>query len=516
MKRWPIVGIAVLLAAGGWVLWRTATNTISSPIEFSPVETAVGLEPDYAGVTIPPNIAPLNFRILAEGSRYLVVLTGRGDTEIRTVSRNGQIRFPQKAWKRTVGATAGGDLQAQIFVKSRGGWQRYPSFAISVAKEPVDPYLTYRLLRPQFNRYHDVGIYQRSLETFEQREIIHGRGFRDGCVNCHQLDRNHPGTMTFGVRSPVFGSGTMLIQGDRINKIGTNFGHTTWHPSGKAVAYSMFDVRMFFHTTRTEVRDVVEFDSLLGYLTLEGNKTKTVPAIADKAQLETQPSWSPDGKYLYFASAPKLWTDKNRFPPDDYDKLRYDIKRISYDVETDAWGSVETVVPAAKLGLSCLAPRISPDGRWLLFTACAYGCFAIYQPSSDLYLMDLDSGQTHKLECNSEFVDSWHSWSANSRWIAFSSKRPTGLFTHIYFAYIDESGKASKPFVLPQEDPEFYDSFLYAYNVPEMAVWKIEASKKTLLDIIRAPATIKVDAITMATPKKPGGDPYPQSSVPIR
>lgn len=516
MKRWQIPGIVVLLAAAGWIVWIMVANPVSLPAEFSRVETAARLEPDYAGVTIPPNIAPLNFRILTEGSRYLVVLTGGGETEIRAASRNGQIRFPRKAWRRMLAATAGGDLCAQVFVQNRVGWEQYPPFSITVAGQPVDPYLTYRLLRPQFNRYNDVGIYQRSLESFEQREIIHGRGFRDGCVNCHQLDRNKPGTMTFGVRSSVYGSGTMLIQGDRINKIGTNFGHTSWHPTGKAVAYSMFDVRMFFHTARTEVRDVVEFDSLLGYMILDGNKTKTVPAIADKTRLETQPSWSPDGKYLYFASAPKLWTDKNRFPPDAYDKLLYDINRISYDVQTDTWGSVETVVPAAKLGLSCLAPRVSPDGRWLLFSACAYGCFAIYQPSSDLYLMDLDNGQIHKLDCNSEFVDSWHSWSANSRWIAFSSKRPTGLFTHIYFAYIDESGKARKPFVLPQEDPEFYDSYLYAFNVPEMASWRIEVGKKALLDAIRAPATIKVDAVTMATPKKQDGDSDPPTTVPIR
>ncbi len=515
MKRWGTLFTGVLFLAAGWLLWRTVFDIPSLPAEFVRVETAARLEPDYAGVTIPLNIAPLNFRIHAEGKRYLAVLTGGGNTEVRAASSDGRFRFPEKAWKQILAATAGGDLCVQVFVRTPIAWEQYPPFSISVASDPVDPYLTYRLLRPQFNKYNDVGIYQRNLASFEQREIVHGRGFRDGCVNCHQLDRNKPGILMFGVRSSVFGSGTILVRDDRIDKIGTNFGHTTWHPTGKVAAYSMFDVRMFFHTARTEVRDVVEFDSLLGYLILDGCKTKTVPAIADKSQLETQPSWSPDGKYLYFASAPKLWTDKGRFPPDQYDKLQYDIRRIPYDVETDTWGSVETIISAGKLGLSCLAPRVSPDGRWLLFSACAYGCFAIYQPSSDLYLMDLGNGQIHRLECNSEFVDSWHSWSANSRWIGFSSKRPTGLFTRVYFAYIDESGKARKPFVLPQEDPEFYDSFMYAFNVPEMATWRIDIKKKQMLDAIRTPATIKVDAVTTASPKMQGEDPY-RNSVPVR
>jgi hypothetical protein len=397
---------------------------------------------------------------------------------------------------------AANPIQVGIYVQSDQSWKRYPEFSIHVASDPIDPFLTYRLLRPQYNKFFDIGIYQRDLSGFEQREIIHGRSFRNGCVNCHQLDRNKPGTLMFGVRTPTFGSGTILIQNDNIDKIGTNFGHTTWHPTGKAVAYSMFDVRFFMHTARTEIRDVVEFDSLLGYMKTEGNKTQTVPAIADKTQLETQPFWSPDGTYLYFASAPKLWTDMKRFPPDRYAEVKYDIKRIHYDIDADTWGEPEMIVSAVQFGQSCLAPRISPDGRWMLFTACEYSCFPPYQPSSDLYMMDMDNRQIHKLECNSDFVDSWHSWSANSRWIAFSSKRPTGQFTRVYFAYIDQTGHAHKPFLLPQKDPRFYDSFLYAYNVPELAVWKIDINKKHLLDVIRSPATITVDAVTTPTPKE--------------
>ncbi len=503
------VFLVVLLAAMAFCL-RGCGGSPAIPADSVPMERHAQIWPEYEGVTIPPNIAPLNFRIKETGRRYIVTMGVGTSTPISIGSANGSIQIPHKSWAHLLTSAAGNPIRVTIYMQSEKSWKRFPEFFIHVAPDPIDPYLTYRLLRPQYNKFHDVGIYQRNLEGFDQREILHGRHFRNGCVNCHQLNRNHPGTLMFGVRTSVFGSGTILIQDGEIDKIGTNFGHTTWHPTGKVVAYSMFDVRMFFHTTRNEVRDVVEFDSLLGSMKVDGNKTTTVPALADKEQLETQPYWSPDGRYLYFASAPKLWKDSKRYPPDLYAQLKYDIKRVSYDLNTDTWGQPETIVSAAQFGLSCLGPRVSPDGRWLLFSACEYGCFAIYQPSSDLYVMNLETREIHKLECNSDFVDSWHSWSANSRWIAFSSKRPTGQFTRVYFAYIDESGKSHKPFLLPQKDPRFYDSFLYAYNVPELAVWKIDIDKKKLLDAIRSKPTIQVDAITTPTPKEDSlpGKPY--------
>jgi hypothetical protein len=494
--------VAVLLPAAGWIAWATFANGNSPPAEFAVAEQAVHLQPDYAEVTIPPNIAPLNFRILEKGTRYLAVLTGGQDTEVRVASSDGQIRIPAKGWKRMLAATAGGDLCVQIFVRTRLGWQQYRTFTISVAVEPIDRYLSYRLLRPQYNYYRDLGVYERDLEGFREREILHGRRFQDGCVNCHTFFGSNTETMVLGVRTPAYGNGTILIQNGKAEKIGANFGHTTWHPSGQLAAYSMYDVRQTFHTARTEVRDVIEFDSLLAYYRLDTRKTRTVPALADKNRLETQPCWSPDGKYLYFASAPKLWTDMKRFPPDRYAEVQYDILRIPYNLEQDTWGAIETVVSAKDTGMSCLTPRLSPDGRFLLFVMCPYSCFALYQPASDLYILELASGTIRKLSCNSDCAESWHAWSTNGRWIAFSSKRPTGQFTRVYFAYIDESGNSRKPFILPQDDPDYYNDYLYAYNVPELAINAITVGRAELLDAVRSPATIKVDAVTAATPKK--------------
>lgn len=79
-------------------------------------------------------------------------------------------------------------------------------------------------------------------------------------------------------------------------------------------------------------------------------------------------------------------------------------------------------------GLSAAQPRVSPDGRFLVCCLADYGNFPIYQPSSDLYMLDVGARQSRRLEINSEAADTWHCWSSNGRWLVFSSKRRDGLF----------------------------------------------------------------------------------------
>jgi Tol biopolymer transport system component len=261
---------------------------------------------------------------------------------------------------------------------------------------------------------------------------------------------------------------------------------------------------MFFHAVGPEVRDVIDLDAALAYYVVETRNIKMISRASDKQRLETYPTWSPDGRYLYYCSAPILWADRDAVPPNCYADVKYDLMRIRYDINTDKWGEPETVLSAKETGLSILTPRISPDGRFLLFCMCRYGCFPIYQPSSDLYMMDLVTGKYWKLAINSEFSESWHSWSSNGRWIAFSSKRPEGTFTRCYISFVDKTGRAHKPFILPQRDPAFYDSFLKTYSVPELITGPVEITDKALARAARSKSKIQVDSVTAATPKASG------------
>jgi hypothetical protein len=194
--------------------------------------------------------------------------------------------------------------------------------------------------------------------------------------------------------------------------------------------------------------------------------------------------------------------------PQQYDQIKYDLVRIAYDVDRDKWGEVETVLSARDTGLSILLPRISPDGRWLLFCMCDYGCFPVYRSSSDLCIMDLKAGRENgrykyrRLNINSDQSESWHSWSSNSRWIAFSSKRGNGMFTRSYLAYVDPEGAVHKPLVVPQKDPTYYDSCLWTYSVPELVIEPVKTTKEKSGRVVRGSRQIPVDfPITMATPK---------------
>jgi hypothetical protein len=173
--------------------------------------------------------------------------------------------------------------------------------------------------------------------------------------------------------------------------------------------------------------------------------------------------------------------------------------KIRYDIDSDNWGEPEMVLSSEDTGLSILQPRPSPDGRFLLFCMCRYGGFPVYQPTSDLYMMNLETGDYSRLEINSDFSESWHSWSSNSRWIAFSSRRDTGgFFTRCYVSFVDKDGFAHKPFVLPQYDPNFYDSFLETISVPELIDGPIPFSAEVLTRVARSEPVL-VDAITGAS-----------------
>jgi hypothetical protein len=475
------------------------------------------ITPDYAGVVIPPNIAPLNFRIEEPGRRYVAKIRSASGAEIEILSRTGEITIPQESWKSLLSANPGQKLHLDVCVKTEdGAWRRYEALTNTIAREAIDPWLVYRFMMPSSYFPKRMQICQRSLETFEEETLLDTQSFGNGCANCHSFANNSPARMLLGIRSTLFASATAYVQDGSVRKIDAKFGYTSWHPSGRLAAYSINDVRQFFHTAQAEIHDVVDLDSLIVYYNIDSKQIKTAPALSDKKRLETYPAWTPDGKHLYFCSAPLLWTDMDAVPPKGYDQVKYDLMRVSYDIETDAWGDAETVLSADQTGLSILLPRVSPDGRFLLFCMSQYGCFPVYQATSDLYMMDLSTGRHRKVSANSEYAESWHSWSSNGRWVVFSSKRQGGLFTRPFISYVDENGETGKPFVLPQKHPSFYESCYRIYSVPELITDSVPVRSEALVQAISGPAEASVNSATGATPKPGSTEAYPKGRTSVQ
>jgi len=485
--------------------------------QYDPVARPARISPDYSDVVIPPNIAPLNFLIQEQGLQYFVRIYANEGEPIEVHCKTPKIVIPEKQWHKLLSLNRGAQLSFDIYVKPQAlpsssevqtrRWQRFEPITIRISNEKIDGFLVYRRIRPGHSTWREMGIYQRNLHSFDESLILNNGYYKDGCLNCHTFCNNRTDKMLIGIRSAVYGSSALLIEDNTVSKIGTKFGYSSWHPSGRVAAYSINNVVLFFHSATGEVRDVLDLDSLLAYYLVDSEKVKTSPILAQKDRLETYPTWSADGRYLYFCSAPLTWEERDEIP-EQYDKIKYDLVRIPYDLERDEWGELETVLSADKTGLSILLPRISPCGRWLLFTMCDYGCFPVYRQSSDLYIMDLESaGKTsqytyRRLDINSDESESWHSWSSNSRWIAFSSKRGYGVFTRTYLSYVDEHGKAYKPVLLPQKDPTYYDSCLWTYSVPELITEPVRVTKERLGRVVRDSRKIYIEMpITMATPK---------------
>ena len=202
--------------------------------------------------------------------------------------------------------------------------------------------------------------------------------------------------------------------------------------------------------------------------------------------MDTYPEWSPDGKYLYFCRAVQIGEKY------DFKDIKYNLCRVPFEIDKRTFGNVELVFDASKINKSVAFPRISPNGKFLVLTLFDYGCFPIWHKEADLYSINLENFKADRMDLNSDYSDSYHSWSSNSKWLIFSSKRGDGLTARPYISYIEENGISEKPFILPQEDPEFYKGFPKSFNIPEFSTFKVDMN----------PGEIRRLAKTVATPAK--------------
>jgi len=159
--------------------------------------------------------------------------------------------------------------------------------------------------------------------------------------------------------------------------------------------------------------------------------------------------WSPDGQYLVFARAAA--TDPNppgvplaKFANDPNElQIQYDLYRIPFN--NGAGGVAEPVAGASRNGMSNTFPKVSPDGRWIVFVQCRNG--QLMRPDSQLYIVPAAGGVARRMRCNTPRMNSWHSFSPNGRWLVFSSKARSP-YTQMYLTHIDEDGNDSPPILI--------------------------------------------------------------------
>lgn len=427
--------------------------------------------PNYMGVTVPYNIAPLNMQTDSIESGFVRLYAKESNQMLYYKIKDHKVKFNKSEWHDLLEANKGEQIYV-TFVNDKG--EAYRDFIIKVANEPIDKYIAYRLIEPGFQQWSEMGLYQRDLESFKQSAIIENKNTDFSCMNCHSFGNRDANNMLFHVRSTDY-AGTYIWIDGKMEKLNTKTPQTisalvypSWHPSNKYIAFSVNDTKQTFYTGNPDKIEVFDYKSDVVVYDVEKHEMVTAPQLFSKAQFETFPTFSSDGKRLFFCSA-----DSTQMPH-NLDKVRYALCAIDFNPETREFGNkVDTIYK--DIQKSATLPRVSPDGKYLLFTVGNYGNFHIWHKSSNLWLHDFATGKnTIARRWNSNDVESYHSWSSNSRWVVFSSRRDEGLHTRLYIGYIDENGEMGRPFLLPQEDPSHNNRLMKSYNIPEFVKGKID------------------------------------------
>ena len=430
-----------------------------APKDVVELDTLPPIYPDYCNVTIPENIAPLNFLLRAD-CEAIEVKAG----ELVLNASGNEAVFNMDDWKTLMQQSSGKEIEVTITALVNGTWKQYKSFRWQVVGDRVDPYLTYRLIEPDYEIWNHVQIQQRCVENFEVNALGHYEQLENRCMNCHTYANQDPQLSMMYVRGP--GGGAILNSNGELQKLNipgsVYFGFS---PTGRYITYSTQKIIPAFHSLASKRLEVYDAASNVFVADMQEHRVISSPLLSDSLKFETFPTFSPDGKYIYYCAADTVSL------PRDIKNLQYSLVRIPFDETT---GTIGTQVDTLFSQRSVCHPRISPNGRYLLYTVADYGTFPIWHPEADLQMMNLQTGAIDSLSiANSEKSDTYHSWSSNSRWFVFASKRDDGLYGKPYFCYVDSHGKAHKPFCLPQQHPTFYDNNLKSFNAPELGKGKV-------------------------------------------
>ncbi|MFI5097802.1 MAG: tetratricopeptide repeat protein [Candidatus Acidiferrales bacterium] len=227
---------------------------------------------------------------------------------------------------------------------------------------------------------------------------------------------------------------------------------------------------------------------ILAWYNRATGRRQTLPGADDPRYVQTDAVWSPDGKYVVFARAeaksPYAKGQKlaERANSPEETPIQYDLYRIPFN--DGKGGQAMPIAGASQNGMSNSFPKVSPDGRWIIFVKCRNA--QLMRPDSQLYIVPVEGGVARRMRCNTTLMNSWHSFSPNGRWLVFSSKSRTP-YTQMFLTHIDSEGNDSPAILIDNSTaanravniPEFV-------NIPPDGMMKIDvpaAESYRLLDV---------------------------------
>jgi hypothetical protein len=439
--------------------------------------------PDYTQITLPYNIAPINFIIQESASHYYVEIKSKNGKSIVISTNDASIKIPVSKWAELLKNNKDEVLSLNIFLKKERKWYAYLPIENKISDAAIDPFLMYRFINPANVIWNQMGIYQRNLENFEVSPIMDNSLTDKNCMHCHMVAANNPDNFMLHMRGKP--GGTVIYSNKKLKFVNTKTDETlsagvypSWHPNGKYIAMSTNKISQKFHAAKEKYAFVYDQTSDIVLYDVEQDLIQNIPALCTN-DFENLPSWSPKGNYLYFIYAKNHNPDTSK-----YQNIRYGLRRIAFDVQTKTWGKIETLIDVEKNEKSVSFPRVSPDNNYVLFSYADYGYFTVYNETSDIALLNLETGEISLPNINSNHVESYPSWSSNGKWILFNSKRDDDLTSRPYFSYFNQ-GQATKPFMLPQKDAQWNIDEINNINRPELVKGKIPLNPQMLLKLVQ-------------------------------
>ena len=459
-----------------------------APATYTSVDSVPSVFPDYTDIVIPRNIAPMNFMIEEQADVFITVLKSESG---EVIIKGNSICIPESKWKRLTKASR---ISVQIYAGTDGQWKAYKPFNMTVSDE-IDPYISYRIIMPSVESYERLSINQRDITSFSEK-VIYANDMvqltdKGQCINCHHYRNYGTDNMQFHARQYL--GGTIMVIDGQLRKVNLKTDSTisagvypAWHPTHDYIAYSTNKTHQSIHSIDHNRIEVADEESDLILYDIKNNSVSVIEN--DSSEFECYPAWSPDGRMLYYVSAhyeaPFNAQRKDRIFLDSHE-IRYDLYCKPFDPDTRTWGKSVLLFEPSYSDRSATLPRVSPDGKLLMFSMAPYGVFHIWHRESDLWVMNLEDGSIWKPEgLNSPEVESYHSWSSNGKWIIFSTRREDGAFTRLYLSHRDENDRFSKPFALPQRDPSFNRTFMYSFNIPEFMKEPVHITPKQFASFI--------------------------------
>lgn len=242
-------------------------------------------------------------------------------------------------------------------------------------------------------------------------------------------------------------------------------------PDGRYVISTVKDRAVFVATPGIEFSQL--FFPIKGILVVYDTINKTyapLPGADDPAYVQSNPTWSPDGKSVVFArskvyekasiaNATRILLDEKDVPEfiEDNEPFKYDLYRVPFN--EGRGGDAMPIEGASHNGKSNFFAKFSPDSKWIVFTQAEN--YMLLMPDSELFIIPAEGGEARRLKANTPRMNSWHSFSSNGKWLVFSSKANTP-YTQLFLTHIDEQGNSTPPVVL-----ERFTGDDRAANIPE-------------------------------------------------